>query len=280
MIPRELIGLGSYSFRYAARRTDAPMDGMAFLEECSRLGLKRALLCENLNYSAADDSFIKALAETAARNGITVEVGMRGASEANIQRHIHIARMLGARLIRIVLGEISETPPDDTQRLKYDSLNAIKTLVPLLEEADLYIGIENHFDLAAADLRDIVSQINSKRVGLIFDSTNCLGLTEKPLDVLHMMKGHLLSVHLKDYQCRKTDGGYIFSGVDLGDGALDMAAVIQTARSFNPSASFIVEYNMKPSEAMSGEELLEWERERVLKNVSVIMGIGNSIEEA
>ena len=263
-----MAGIGSYCFRYSARRKDNPMDTLAFLEEIARLGLKRALICENLNYSNCDDSYIRKLAETAALYNITVEVGARGSSRENIERHIHIAKILGAKLIRIVLGDVSETQHKDSHTIKAEALEAIRAVLPQLAKADLCLGIENHFDLPAAELVDLASQINSPRVGLIFDSTNCLGLIEKPLDVLLMMKGRLLSVHLKDYQCKKTDGGYIFSGVDLGEGDLDLAAVIKTAITYNPLASFIVEYNMKPPESMSENGLFNWERERVIKNVS------------
>ena len=273
MTPRDLVGIGSYSFRYAARRKEAPMDAVAFLEETARLGLARALICENLNYSDSGDQYINMIAETAVRFGITVEVGMRGSSKEGIKRHIHIARTLGAKLIRIVLGDVSETILKNAQRLKSEALESIKSVLPQLEEADLCLGIENHFDLATVELIDIVSQVNNKRVGLIFDSTNCLGLIEKPLDVLRMMKGHLLSVHLKDYEARKTDGGYVFSGVDLGKGSLDISAIIQTACSFNPSASFIVEYNMKPPAAISEKEVLGWERECVRRNVSATLDV-------
>ena len=280
MIAPDLIGIGSYAFRYAARKTmdasssmdaSASMDAVAFVEETARLGLFRALLCENLNYADSDEGYINKLAETARSCGITLEAGMRGASKENIQRHIHIAGVLGAKLLRIVLGEASETAPKDPQKLKSEALNSIKSILPQLEESDLFLGIENHFDLAAAELVDMVSQINSRRVGLIFDSTNCLGLIEKPLEVLSMMKGCLLSVHLKDYECRKTDAGYVFPGVDLGKGSLDIAAVIRTARSFNPEASFIMEYSMKPQTAMSEKELLAWEQDCAERNVTAIL---------
>jgi len=274
MIARDLIGIGSYAFRYAARKTmdaSSSMDAAAFVEEAARLGLSRVLICENLNYADSDERYIKKLADTASRCGITPEAGMRGVSKENIQKHIRIAGILGAKLIRIVLGEVSDTVPKDPQKLKTEALNSIKAVLPLLEESDLFLGIENHFDLAVTELADIVAQINNRRVGLIFDSTNCIGLVEKPLDVLRMMKGRLFSVHLKDYECRKTDAGYIFSGVDLGKGSLNIATVIQTARSFNPNASFIMEYNMKPQTAMSEKELLVWEQGCAKRNVSALL---------
>jgi L-ribulose-5-phosphate 3-epimerase UlaE len=86
-----------------------------------------------------------------------------------------------------------------------------------------------------------------------------------------MMKERLFFVHLKDYEARKTDGGYVFSGVDLGEGSLDIEAVIQKAQSFNPHASFIVEYNMKPPGAMTENELLCWENDCARRNVSAIL---------
>jgi len=279
MDTHDLIGLGSYSFRYAARikekieGTLASMDAIAFVEETARLGLKRALICENLNYCDSDETYFKKLAETAVQLGITIEVGMKGVSTENLIKHINIAKILGAKQMRIVLGDASETLPNDLDKLKSKSLKSIRSILPILEEADLYLGIENHFDLAVTELVDIVSQINNKRIGFIYDTTNCIGLLEKPLDVLHLMKEHLFSVHLKDYECRKTDAGYFFSGADLGEGSLDIAAVIKIVRSYNPDACFILEYSMKPVEKMSDKELLDWERERVTRNVAAMLEV-------
>jgi sugar phosphate isomerase/epimerase len=105
---------------------------------------------------------------------------------------------------------MSETLPKDHDDLKKEALHAIKSVIPLLEQTEINLGIENHFDLQATELVEFVESIDSERIGYIFDSTNCIGLIEKPLDVLNMMGKRLFSVHLKDYECRKTDGGYFF----------------------------------------------------------------------
>ena len=271
MAYHDLIGLGSYAFRNAVRRRANPVDSIAFIEAVAELGLKRALICENLNYCTLSDGYIRKLAETTEQHGITIEVGMRGASRDNLERHIEIAKILNAKLIRLVLGGMQhDTLLKDEERrhLQAQALQSIKNILPALEDAGLYLGIENHFDLHAMELLELVHQVNSRHVGLIFDSTNCLGFAEKPMDVLRLMEGHLLSVHIKDYECRKMDGGYMISGTDLGEGFLDVTDVIQTAHSFNPNASFIVEYNMQPCAEMPESELIKWEQERAAKNVS------------
>ena len=272
MAYHDLIGLGSYAFRYAARKRESPMDCIAFVEAVARLGLTRALICENLHYSDMGGEYIRKLAKTAARHGITVEVGMRVASRDNLAGHIKIAQALGAKLVRLVLGDTThDTLLRDRERrhLMAQALPAIKAVTPLLEDGDISLGIENHFDLHAVELLELVQQINSPRVGLIFDSTNCLCFAEKPHDVLRLMKGHLLSVHIKDYDCTKVDGGYMFSGVDLGEGVLDIPGLIKTAHGYNPRASFIVEYNMQPATSLPENELLAWEEERAAKNVKL-----------
>ncbi|MCL2833528.1 MAG: sugar phosphate isomerase/epimerase [Treponema sp.] len=264
------IGLGSYAFRYAARKKENPMDAITFIEETARLGLKRALICENLNYCDRGDDYFQRLAETAARLGVTVDVGMRGCSAISIEKHIQIARILGAKNIRTVPGEYSETLPKKCAEIKNKALGSIKSVLDKLEKYDLYFGLENHFDLTAADLADLVTRINSSHVGFIYDTTNCIGLIEKPLDVLQLMKNKLFSVHLKDYECYKTDGGYFFAGVDLGKGSLDIHAVIQTVLASAPAASFIVEYAINPPPGLGEEELLAWERERAAVNIAAM----------
>lgn len=270
----DLVGIGSYAFRNAIRSKENPMDAIDFLKMVDNLGLKRALLCENLNYIEKGDEYIHTLANLASQYDITIEVGMRVATKNNLIRHIEVAKILNTKLIRLVLGEMGHNTllnTEDRTCLKEQALGAIKKVLPLLEEANIYLGIENHFDLKAVELLDLVQRINSKRVGLIFDSTNCLGLIEEPVKVLHLMEGYVFSVHLKDYICEKIDGGYIFSGVDLGKGHLAVSDVIQRAYLSNPCVSFIVEYNMHPTIEMSEEELLAWELERARKNVALTL---------
>ncbi|MCL2479868.1 MAG: sugar phosphate isomerase/epimerase, partial [Treponema sp.] len=264
------IGLGSYAFRYAARKKVNPMDAVSFIEETARLGLRRALICENLNYCDCGDDYFKKIAETAGRLGITIDVGMRGYSAENIKKHIHIAGMLGAKNIRTVLGPNTETLPKNCAEIKKDALESIGSIADQLEKADLFLGLENHFDLTANELADIVTRIGSKHVGFIFDSTNCIGLIEKPIDVLRMMKKNLFSVHLKDFECIKTDGGYLFNGVDMGKGSLDIDTMVNEAISCNPGACFYVEYAIYPPKGINEEELLAWEKERAAVNVAAM----------
>jgi hypothetical protein len=70
-----LVGIGSYAFRFAARKKKNPMDAVEFIEETAKLGLKRALICENMNYCDNSNDFYLKLRDTAAKHSIIIEVG-------------------------------------------------------------------------------------------------------------------------------------------------------------------------------------------------------------
>ncbi|MBM7583410.1 sugar phosphate isomerase/epimerase [Caldicoprobacter guelmensis] len=268
------IGIGSFAFRYNIGFGDfippKPMTTIDFLQEAHRLGFSLVQLCENLNYATLSYKEIMSIANVAKELGISIEVGLRGLSRENLLHHIKLAELLSSCFIRIVPGELKSSPEKNPDELMKKSINILKNVLPICKEKNIKLGIEDNFILPLDYLIQIVEEIADEHVGLIMDTTNCLGFINQPEEVLDKMKPYLLSVHLKDYKVEKVEGGYLISSVPLGEGWLNVEEFIKKVLSINPTISIIIEYSMRRDYSASVEQILKWEKESVEKNARYI----------
>ncbi len=259
------LGIGSFAYRYAIGCRDfipeKPMNTLDFLDEAARLGYQGVQLCENLNYVNLSEQELFQIRERAKRLGLFIELGMKGISMENCQKHLSIARVLSSKFLRIVLGDHQSLREDDDLQLR--SIKALKALLPYLEEAEMSVGIENHFDLCTKELVEIVKEVNHSRVGLIFDTTNGLGFMERPEETFHLIQPYLLSMHLKDFVIKKVEAGYFITGTTLGRGQLATAELVNRALRNKPNLSIILEMTIRRDENKSQEEVLLWEKQSI-----------------
>lgn len=269
------IGLGSYAFRYAVGfsgyRPARPMGLSDFLTAAAGLGYRGVQLCENLRYSALPRESLLAAAEQARELGLFVELGMRDLNAESLRRHLELADIVGARLIRAVLGAEAEFPEEEPRRMMESAVTALTNALDELRDRDLVIGVENHFDLASDDLLSIVEQVKDDRVGLILDTTNGLGFLEKPEVTLGKFLPHLVSVHLKDYRIRKVEAGYLVTGTALGEGLLDVEGILGPVLGTGRPVSIIVELSTRRTEGQT--DIPGWEREMNERTVSSLRQI-------
>lgn len=262
-------GLGSFAFRYAIGfdgfTPPRPMGSIEILEEAHRLGFGGVQLCENLKYTALGKEELNRVKEKADHLGLFIELGMNSISIENLMKHLDIAKVLSSKFLRIVLGSNGPTPEVSQDDLKAKAVDAIRRVLPWYREQGIAIGIENHFDLPAGKLVEIVEEINDPGVGLILDTTNGLGFVEKPEETLQLFKGHIVSVHLKDYIIKKTEAGYMMTGMTLGEGRLDARYILDEVVKENPNLSVIMEMTTRRQDNQSVEQVIVWERE-VVKN--------------
>ena len=135
----------------------------------------------------------------------------------------------------------------------------LKEALPYCKEHNIRIGIENHFDLTSDDLVEIVRLIDDESVGLILDTTNCLGFIEKPSETLEKFGPYLFSVHLKDYLVEKVEAGYLVSGTVLGEGLLDCEQILKGCIKYNPDCNITRDDNKKTRNAEYQRRTL-WEK--------------------
>ncbi|MBA7528819.1 3-oxo-isoapionate decarboxylase [subsurface metagenome] len=149
-VPR--VGLGSYAFRYAIGFKDfkipKPMTIVDFLYEAKRLGFQGVQLCENLALSELDKKELLVIKEKAKDLDLFIEVGMNDLSERSLLKYMDMAKILSSNLLRVVLSRKTYNDlGNDIQHLYEKSLDLLKNVVIECKRNNIYIGIENHFDL-------------------------------------------------------------------------------------------------------------------------------------
>lgn len=274
------LGIGSFAFRYAIGfngfEPDRPMDAICFLNESHNLGFKGIQLCENLRYSTWNDSELLAVKRRATELGMFLEVGMNSVSKESLNRHLDIAELLSSNFVRVVLGEGSPLPEKDCDRLKYRAIDAIRAVLPRCRQQGIKIGIENHFDLPSKELLEIVQTISDDHIGLILDTTNGLGFVEPPEKTMDLFEGHILSVHLKDFEIKKIEAGYMMTGTELGKGNLKTGYILSTVFKHNPVVSVIMEMTIRRQEKQLINEVVDWEKNAVANSARKLSEIFQS----
>jgi sugar phosphate isomerase/epimerase len=234
------------------------------LDKIRSLGLAVLQICDNVPLIDWDRSSLQQLREAAQRQGVILELGARGLNVDNLRAYLDIAAALQAHLLRIVPWAGSRTE----HGLPIDRLYAVvDQLLPFCQEHDIMLAIENHFDVPDQDLAEFVRQVNHVRVGVCLDTANSTGFLQKPLETAKMLAPYVVSLHLKDFVVTKKPGiGYWISGVPLGQGWLDIPAVLDIVDRAGRQPNVLLELWMAPAE--THEATLHQEEDWVRQSVA------------
>lgn len=142
---------------------------------------------------------------------------------ADLKRHTEIAAAVGAKVMRICCGG-RRTRIDDWKEHK-------SRLVPLLNEAARHAGnhgvvlaIENHIDLYADELVELIETVDSPWLGVCLDTANNLRLLEDPNVAIEKLAPYARATHVKDIAAK---GGNprefaFWPSVPVGQGLIDI----------------------------------------------------------
>lgn len=133
------------------------------------------------------------------------ESGQNAQALVDFQKHAKIAQALGAKTMRICAGGRKSRPQGTWQNHK-------KSLLPLLEKAtdfaiqhQLTLALENHVDLLADEIVDLVKTIDSPHFGICLDTANNLRMLEDPWQAIEKMAPYAKATHIKDVQAFQGD---------------------------------------------------------------------------
>lgn len=160
------------------------------------------------------------------------ETGRKGVETA-----LHDANAYGASLILLVPGVVNE---DVSYKDAYNRSRAeIEKLLPLAEELEVVIGIENvwnHFLLSPLEAAQYVDDFKSEWVGWYFDIGNIMNFGW-PEQWINVLGDRIVMVHLKEFSRKKRDEEGLWNGFRVhyteGDNNWEaiMAALKQTGYS-------------------------------------------------
>ncbi len=143
------------------------------------------------------------------------------------KRQLELGAALGVDAILVVPGQVGAAMGGPSVRydVAYERAQEfLGVLAPVAERAGVTVAIENvwnKFLLSPLEMRRLIDEISSERVGVYFDVGNILlyGYPEHWIDILG---ARIRRVHLKDYA--RSIGG-LQGFVDLGAGDVDWEAV-------------------------------------------------------
>jgi sugar phosphate isomerase/epimerase len=207
-----------------------------FLRRAAKYGVKGVSL-EACFLPVTDASFLDRLRDTLDEMGLErvwawghpdgLRSGMDRVAARDLIANLSYARRIGARVMRIVGGS-RRTRPDRWPIHRQRLTQMLAKVVGPAEDHGIVLAIENHIDLLANEMADLLTTINSPWLGVCLDTANNLRLFEDPVEVARILAPWARATHVKDLGVLRGDPKQFsfWPSVPLGEGLVDVAAVV------------------------------------------------------
>ncbi len=245
------LGLVEYCLgikRRAMQQKDAAanvFEPMTFLDVCHAMGAGGI----QVNLGVRDDAYADRLREKAEAYGMYIE-GIIGPprNESDVARfegQVKTAARVGVKAVRTVIipGRRYEFFDSLEKFREFDARGrrSLELAAPIVEKHRVPLAVENHKDHRIEQRMALLKYIDSEYVGACVDTGNNLALLEDSVELAEALAPWARSVHLKDQAVREYEEGFLLGDVPLGQGCIDLKAVVNTLRSQCPDICFSLE---------------------------------------
>ncbi len=242
---RARLGIDTYSIRSFRWKA------LQLLDYSAKLGLT-TIQISNLNeYESLEPEHLAKVKDHADRLGIAIDAGIgcicpTSASfnpktddpAKSILQGLRVAKTMGALAMRCFLGSGNDRHGKLPIEAHIES--TIKVLRSVRSEAvdlGVKIALENHNgDLMATEVKALIEESGKEHVGSCYDSGNPLSLLEDPMYTLEVLAPYIATSHFRDSTLYEHPRGAASQWVALGEGTVDMEAVLRRFRQFCPKA--------------------------------------------
>jgi len=230
---RPRMGIGAHSYNFG--RFDGPL---AFLEHCLTLGAGGVQTALGIRDEAAADQVRAKVEENKLFLEGSIGLPKNRTDLERFEAEVRTAKRCGAPLFRTVfLGgrryEVFETAKAYREFLD-QSRQALAWARPVAEKHEIRMAIENHKDLEAPELAELVRKLDSPWVGACVDIGNNIALLEEPEETVRCLAPWALTTHIKDMGVEEYPDGFLLSEVPLGTGFLDLPKILGILREGRP----------------------------------------------
>src|SRR5690242_2767565 len=189
-----------------------------FIEIATELGARTLEIFEPW-LAAMNEAELRALRERLGGLGMTPVVSS-GLASGPVERAIHEATVLGAKVVRLGLTPVL-CGDRNAWGAKWPELvagvrTALREHGPKAAAAGVWLAIENHQDFRSEELVAFCEEAGTG-VGICFDTGNTFPVGEAPIPFTRRIARHVRHVHLKDYNAQWTDEGYRLVRSAIGD---------------------------------------------------------------
>ena len=170
-----------------------------------------------------------------------LEFGTSPEAEHDAMRWIEASARVGASQMRIVVAHpaLREAMWNSTNRQR--SIDALRRLCDAAASLDVRLAIENHADLTAVDLCEVIDDVGDPDLGVWFDIANALRVGDDPEQAAEVLAPFVVAMHVKDVDRSDAWGVTGPPSAPLGAGSLPLSSVMDTVLEVNPSVWLLVE---------------------------------------
>lgn len=237
--PRCRMGVATTSYLSFWR----PKDSYEFLEHCDALGAGGV----QLPLTSDDPAYLSKFRARAEKAGMYVEVmaPLPKGDIAEFEKQIKAAKAVGADRVRAgaLGGRRYETFANlqDWKAFVAESKASIERAVPVLERNRVKMALENHKDWTVDEHVALLKEYHSEYLGALIDTGNNISLLDDPMQVIRELAPYAVGTHVKDMGVAEYADGFLLSEMPLGDGMLDMKAVIGAILKARPDTRITLE---------------------------------------
>lgn len=236
---RTSMGVNIYSFGFGQRGKST----LEFMDYCAALGAGGI----QAELTSLDADFLRKVRERAEKLEMYLEVitSLPKDDPADFERTVVAAQSAGALCIRsaCLSGRRYETFSnlEDWKQFVSGSKARIARALPILEKHRMPMGIENHKDWTTDDLVALMKEYGSEYLGVCLDTGNSISLLDDPMDVVTRLSPYAVCTHVKDMAVKEYPEGFLLAEVPMGEGMLDMRAVLGTIAKARPRTKYTLE---------------------------------------
>ena len=249
--PRSRLGIASASFtqRMRAERqggAEKPFsDPFHFLEYCHQLGAGGVEIAAESLHPDSRKRFRRRVESAGMYVEVAVPLPRDQSDLSSFRDSLRAAKGVGASVVRTTLltrpRYVALDSAEELRRFAQQSRKSVTLAESALRRRRMKLAIENHRDMRIEELLSMMKQVSSEFVGVCIDPANSLALLESPAEAVEKLAPYAISVHLKDIAVKEFADGFLLSEVALGEGFLDLRAIVEDLRQARSNIRFNLE---------------------------------------
>lgn len=219
-------GIDSFSYYMHWRYGGQTIDQL--LDRVSAMGL--AALQININgprhraLTGTTTEHFQRVGERAKEMGIVLEVASGGTDPSKMRMVLELARQLGAEVVRTTVNE----PGSEAVIAK--AAAAFGQVAPEFEDVGIALAIENHEDLTAAQVVELIERIGSPAVGAVYDSGNSIPFYQDPVAEARLLAPYVRTTHIKDHALVRRGDAVWSVGTPFGMGRIPLGEIVDVLK--------------------------------------------------
>lgn len=248
-MPSIPLGYDSYSVR--ALKWNA----MQHLDFAGRQKLDAIQFSGLESYDSLQPVYLDTVKRRAAELGIRVDAGTgcicelskswnpsAGTARQVLERGLDVAHAVGATVLRCVMGSQKDRYGDTPlEALMERTIQNFKSVRSKALDLGITIAAENHKDMQAWQVKQLIEASGTDFTGANLDMGNPLYLMETPMTTLETLGPYAVTAHFRDTAVYEVPRGAAAQWTALGDGSIDMKALVAKFAQMCPRSSLHLE---------------------------------------